>query len=60
MHFRFSNKNKNKNFVFDYFQRDKELAERFCLKPPSEYNYLNQVTIINVYPAHGKVFNLVK
>ena len=25
-----------------YFQRDKELAERFFLKKPSEYNYLNQ------------------
>ena len=24
------------------FQRDKELADRFLLKPPQFYNYLNQ------------------
>ena len=28
--------------MFFSFQRDKELAERFFLKKPCEYNYLNQ------------------
>jgi myosin heavy subunit len=43
-----------------FFQRDKELAEKFFLKQPSEYNYLNQsgcVTLDGVDDA-GKFDNL--
>jgi hypothetical protein len=29
-------------FSVSIFQRDKELADRFLLKPPQFYNYLNQ------------------
>ena len=31
-----------------YFQRDKELAEKFQLLPPTSYNYLNQSGCISL------------
>ena len=31
-----------------YFQRDKELADKFHILPPSSYNYLNQSGCISL------------